>query len=326
MISPDQMFSMRRLKSQVLPRALMVAAIAAAALGSTVQAATTPAEIVIDGPESFPENITSTKSGTIITGSVGSGGIFRAPPGATAATQWIAAGDNGLLDTFGVLADEASNTLWVCSSRLDPTPPGQVPDTPAVFRYDLDTGAFRSKHPLPGGTGLCNDIVIGPDKAAYIADTTGARILRLADGSRDMEEWSTAIGLEGVDGLAFQDRMLFVNSFTTGKILRLELKADKSAGAPVILKTSRPLTRPDGMRRLNPKQFVLAEGEGTIDLLTIQGDFIDVLTLRSGLNGPAGVTIVGKTIWALESKLFLRNKPQIDPGPFKAYAISLPSR
>ncbi len=325
MICSPHIMSGQHAKRQIPFLALMAAAIAAGASGCAAQPGPSRSEIVIDGPRSFPENITSTKDGTIITGSVGSGGIFRAVPGAAVATQWIAAGDNGLLDTFGVLADEASNILWVCSSRLDPAAPGQVTAKPAVFRYDLKTGAFRSKHPLPGGSGLCNDIAIGPDKAAYVADTAGGRILRLAADSRELTEWSRSNDLEGADGLAFQDRLLFVNSFTSGKLMRIELKADGSAGMPVVLKTSRPLTRPDGMRRLNATQLVMAEGGGTIDVLTIKGDTVAVQTLRSGLVGPAGVTIVGSTLWALESKLSLREKPEIDPAPFKAYAITLPS-
>lgn len=323
-------FSPRAMSVQLTKRpipllALVSAAIAAGASGCAAQPAPSRSEIVIGGARSFPENITSTKDGTIITGSVGSGGIFRAAPGAAVATQWIAPGDNGLLDTFGVLADEASNTLWVCSSSFDPAALGQAAAKPAVFRYDLKTGAFRSKHPLPGGTGLCNDIAIGPDKAAYVADTAGARILRLAADSKELTEWSKSKDLEGADGLAFQDHQLFVNSFTSGKLMRIQLKVDGSAGMPVVLKTSRPLTRPDGMRRLNANQFVMAEGGGTIDLLTVKGDTVDVHTLRSGLVGPAGVTIVGKTLWALESKLSLRDKPETDPAPFKAYAITLPS-
>jgi hypothetical protein len=325
MICPPLICSAQHPKRRTAFLALWAVAVAAGTSGCAVQPESSRSEIVIDGPRSFPESITSTQDGTIITGSVGSGGVFRAAPGAAVATQWIAAGDNGLLDTFGVLADEASNILWVCSSRLDPAAPGQVTAEPAVFRYDLKTGAFRSKHPLPGGSGLCNDIAIGPDKAAYVADTAGGRVLRLAAGSQELEQWSTSQDLEGADGLAFQDRLLFVNSFTSGKLMRIELKADGSAGIPAILNTSRALTRPDGMRRLNATQFVLAEGGGSIDLLTIKGDTVDVRTLRSGLVEPAGVTIVGNTLWALESKLSLRDKTGADPAPFKAYGINLPS-
>lgn len=280
---------------------------------------------MIEGQRTFPENITSTNDGTIITGSVGSGGIFKADPGAAVATQWISPGNNGLLDTLGVLADEPADILWVCSSRMDPPLAGQSSSMPAVFRYDLKTGAFRSKHPLPGG-GLCNDIAIGPDQAAYIADTTGGRILRLANDSETLEEWAKSKDLEGADGLAFLESQLFVNSFTTGKLVRIPLNGDGTAGTPIPLKTSRPLIRPDGMRRLNATQLVLAEGGGAISILTIEGGTVDVQTLRSGLIGPAGVTVIGRTVWALESKLLLRDKPRLSPSPFKAYAIALPAR
>lgn len=307
-------------------RRLIGAAVAVLALGCLAQAASPITEIVIDGRHSFPENITATRNGTIITSSVGSGGIFRAAPGAALAIQWIAPGDNGLLDAFGVLADEASNTLWVCSSRMDPPGPGAAPAVPALYRYALDTGAFRSKHPFPGGAGLCNDIAIGPDGATYASDTTGARILRLRPGGQDLEVWARTPDLDGADGLDFHGRQLYVNSFTTGKLLRIGLQADGAAGAPVVLATSRPLVQPDGMRRLNDRQFVLAEGAGHISLLTVRGDTVDVRTLRSGLAGPAGVTVVGNTLWALESKLSLRGKPGVDPAPFRAYAVALPVR
>ena len=295
--------------------------LAVLAIGFAAPAASSSTEIVIDGARTFPESITSTRDGTIITGSVGSGGIFRAVPGAAIATQWIAPGANGLLDTFGVLADDASNTLWVCSSRMDPPLDGEPPAVPALYQYHLETGTFRSSHPMPGETGLCNDIAIGPDKAAYVADTTGGRILRLPVGGKILEEWSSSAELDGADGLDFHERQLFVNSFTTGKLFRIELKPDGSAGAPVTLTTSRPLTQPDGLRRLNDTQFVMAEGAGTIDLLTVKGDTVEVETLLSGLIGPAGVTIIGDTIWALESKLSMRGQSEVNPAPFKAYAV-----
>lgn len=307
-------------------RALLGAALAAASIGAGAQPATPRTELVIDGARTFPENITATRDGTLITGSVGSGGLYRAAPGAARATRWVAPGDNGLLDTFGVLADEASGSLWVCSSRMDPPAAGAPPEVPALYRYALASGAFRSKHPLPGGSGLCNDIAIGPDGAAYVADTTGGRLLRLPAGGQVLEEWARSAELDGADGLDFDGRQLYVNSFTTGKLLRIELKPDGAAGAPLTLATSRPLVQPDGMRRVKANQFVVAEGSGHLSLLTVKGNTVQVASLRSGLVGPAGVTVAGNTVWVLESKLSLRGKADADPAPFKAYRVPLPSR
>ena len=63
--------------STAVPRAILTAL----AIACAGQAAASPTEIVIEGENTFPENITSTRDGTIITGSVGSGGIFKAAPG-----------------------------------------------------------------------------------------------------------------------------------------------------------------------------------------------------------------------------------------------------
>jgi hypothetical protein len=76
------------------------------------------ASIALPGDRVFSENITSTKDGTIYVGSLGSGGIMRIKPRSSHAEIWIKAGAFGSRSIFGVLADERSNTLWVCSNDL----------------------------------------------------------------------------------------------------------------------------------------------------------------------------------------------------------------
>jgi streptogramin lyase len=76
------------------------------------------ASIDLPGDRIFPENITSTKDGTLYVGSLGSGGIIRIKPGAAKAELWIKPGTFGSRSIFGVLADERSNTLWACSNDL----------------------------------------------------------------------------------------------------------------------------------------------------------------------------------------------------------------
>ncbi len=46
--------------------------------------------------------------------------VFRATPGSPKAEAWIKPTEqNGILTILGVLADERSKTLWICS---DPSP------------------------------------------------------------------------------------------------------------------------------------------------------------------------------------------------------------
>src|ERR1700692_4438998 len=90
--------------------------IAGCLMGSNAFAA--PASIGLPGDRVFPENITSTKDGTLYVGSLGSGGIIRIKPGAAKAEIWIKPGAFGSRSIFGVLADERSNTLWACSNDL----------------------------------------------------------------------------------------------------------------------------------------------------------------------------------------------------------------
>jgi hypothetical protein len=81
------------------------------------------------------------------------------------------------------------------------------------------------------------------------------------------------------------------------------------------------------MRALARNQFLLVEGVGQVDRVTIDGNNAKIEVLKAGFNGPTAVTQVGKTAWVLEGKLKYMNDPKFkdqDPGPFKAYAVPIP--
>ena len=50
-------------------------------------------------------------------GSTAKGTIYRAAPGASQAEPWIQASTAGLTNVLGVLADDKTNTLWVCQNN-----------------------------------------------------------------------------------------------------------------------------------------------------------------------------------------------------------------
>jgi sugar lactone lactonase YvrE len=313
-------------------KSLSLSALAAALLVSGVAAAA-PNEISIPGDHTFPESITGTSDGTLYIGSLGDGGVFRVPPGGSAAVPFIAKGASDLLSVIGVLADEKSGTLWVCSSDLSAAgvivPTGKKPT--ALKAFDLKTGAAKGSIPLPGDKQFCNDMAIGKDGATYVADSLNPTILRLKPGSTSFEIWAKdeRFGGEGfnLDGIAFgSDGNLYVNTYNSHRLFRVAVTGDGAAGAVTELKPSQPLDHPDGMRMLGRNTFLMIEGAGRLDRVSIDGDTAKIEVLKDGLKVPVSVWQVGDTAWALEGQLdvlFDPAKKGTKPEPFRAVAVSV---
>jgi sugar lactone lactonase YvrE len=299
-------------------------ALLAAAMGAC--AAPSVTEITLPGSLVFPESITSTPDGTLIVGSLGHGDVLRIAPGKAEAEEWIKPGTGGMNGVLGVYADEKNKSLWVCSNNLD----GKGEATSAMS-FDLKTGAPKGTYLLPGQGTLCNDIAVAPDGTAYITDTRQGSVLMLKPGAKTLEVAAKDPLLAGADGLAFGDKTtLYVNSVTTGKLLRLKLGPDGKSGSIVELKLSRPLDRPDGMRAVGKQRLLLAENSGKMDIVTFNGEDLlnaDVKTVKEGLESTPGVTATKGMAWIVEGKLNYRNDPNMkgkDPGMFKMYAVPLP--
>jgi sugar lactone lactonase YvrE len=292
-----------------------------------------PSEIRIPGDRAFPESITSTADGTIYIGSMALGQVYRVPPGADTAEPWIKQGTNGLISVVGVLADDRSGTLWVCSSNM--TGMGVSfsgsPAETSLKAFDLKTGTPKGSYPFPEGKGFCNDVAIGRDGAAYVTDTIIPRILRLKQGAAQLETWveNPVFGTTGanLDGIAFGgDNNLYVNTFEGFKLFRVNVDADNSAGAITELRTSQPLDHPDAIRPLGGQTFLMIEGAGRLDRVEISGDAAKLTVLKDGMNGPVSVTQIGNTAWALEGQLellFDPSKSNTKPDPFRAIAVPL---
>jgi hypothetical protein len=297
------------------------------------RAATTPLsdalidDVLIDDTNVYPESLSSTKDGTLYIGSM-KGIIFRAPPSRLKATPWVRpTPENGLLTIFGVLADERSHTLWICSSPSSLRNPPAV-GTAALMAFDLKTGTQKAVYPFPAPASVCNDVTIAHDGAAYVSDTPNGRILKLARGSKELTVFALDERLKGIDGIVLSaDEVLYVNNVQKGQLLRVDRTKDGHAGEITQLTTSLPLGGPDGFRLIRGRTFLLAEGtSGRIDEVTIEGNRAEIKVLTEGLLSPPGVTLVGRTAYAIEGKIgYLidsRLKGQ-DPGAFIVHAIPL---
>jgi len=124
-------------------------------------------EVTINDTGVMPESLTSSQDGSIYFGSVPKGTIYRAAPGAAQAEQWILASASGLTSTYGLLADDKNNTLWVCENSSGGRG-GPVVGQTALRSFDLKTGATKGTYPFPTNGGVCNDMAVATDGSGHL--------------------------------------------------------------------------------------------------------------------------------------------------------------
>jgi sugar lactone lactonase YvrE len=234
-----------------------------------------------------------------------------------------------------VFADERSNMLWACSNDLSALggPSGSGDSRSALKGFDLRTGVAKRSVPLPGAHAFCNDIAVDARGAIYVTDSAGPNVLRLSAGASTFEVFATSPqfsppeGGIGLDGIAFgHDGNLYVTTYTAGGLLRVDVKAGRADGVTKLHGGS-PLTRPDALRSLGENTFLLIEGAGTLDRVSITGDAFAAAPIRGGFREPTSVTQVEATAWVCEGQLsffFDPAKRKSSPSlPFRIYAVPL---
>jgi sugar lactone lactonase YvrE len=296
--------------------------------GGIARAQTAPVSVP---DKSFPESLTSTKDGTIYVGSFNLGGVVKAAPGGKA-EQFIKPGTAGSRSVLGVLADEKNNTLYVCSNDITGFGVPGPSDTKGAWLkiFDLASGAPKGSFPLKDPKSLCNDIAVGGDGTAYVTDSFTPNVYSLKPGGTALDIWATDPMLApakdgvGLDGIAVgADGNLYVTTYIPAALFKIAVK-DGKAGTVTALKTSRPLDHADAMRAFGDS-FLLIEGAGRLDKVTIKGDEAQIETIKDGLAEPVSVTQVGNTGWVAEGKLsyIIGDNKEKDPGPFTIKPVAL---
>ena len=307
-------------------RAGVASVLAAMAAAVSAQAAP-PADVRIDDVNVFPESLSGGPDGSLYIGSM-KGIVFRARPHAAMAEAWIQpTPENGILSLLGVLADGRSKTLWLCSSPSTLRSPPAV-GVASLMAFDLKTGVRKGAWPFPAPASACNDITLGRDGAAYASDTPNGRIFVLKPHAKALELFAEDPKLKGVDGIVFSgDGVLYANIVSRGALVRIDRGKDGRFAGITELKLSQPVAGPDGFRLISGRRFLLAEGaSGKVDEVRVQGDAATIRVLRQGLVSPPGVTLAGRTAYAIEGKILYLIDPKLkgqSPGPFFARAIPL---
>lgn len=290
------------------------------------------AETPVSVPDkSFPESVTSTKDGTLYVGSFNEGGVTRIAPGGKA-EQFVKPGANGSRSTLGVLADEKSGTLYACSNDLSGLGVKGPSDAKGsvLVTFDLKTGADKGSFPLGAAPSLCNDIAVGDDGTAYITDSLAPNIYSLKPGATKLEVWATDPAFApakdgvGLDGIAIgADGNIYLTTYIPAKLFRVTIK-DGKPGTVTELKPSRALDHADAMRAFGDS-FLVIEGAGRLDKVTVKGDEAQVDIVQDGLTEPVSVTQIGNTGWVAEGKLSYIIGPNKgkDPGAFTLKPVTL---
>jgi sugar lactone lactonase YvrE len=267
--------------------------------------------IEVPGPTAYPESIAAAHDGTLYVGSLASGGIVAIRPGARKAEPFIAPGAFGSRSTFGLLVDDNTSLLWVCSndvSGLGIAGPGDATGS-HLIAFDVHSGEGKIDAAFPAGPALCNDLAIASDGSIYVTNSLAPQILRLPKGSNKLEvwhedaQWTPPQQGPGLDGIAVGgDGNVYVNTYVKGELFRVDV-IDGKADKVTKLSTSRPLVKADGLRTLSGTTFLMTEGGGSVDRVTVSGDTATIETLKDGLSDPTGVALVNGQLYITEGQL-----------------------
>ena len=269
----------------------------------------------LPGEKFYPESLSATSDGQLYVGSIATGAVVKFGAGETSPTVFLAPGGT-LKGVAGVLVDTVTNSLFVCA--VD----SSFQITPNVRRYDLATGALFATYSLPGtpaetekpnpALGFPNDLAFDASHRLYVTDSFGGRVYRVSDleTSSTMSLWATDpslapthMGTFGADGISWDGAGFFVNNNDTGALVRIGMNSDGSAAAVTQITVQPVLQHPDGQRQLDAHTLLVVDNTGSIRKLAVNASAATSIDVRSGLDAPTSVAVVGDVYWVAEGQI-----------------------
>lgn len=290
--------------------------------------APTQTEVQLPGPAFYPEGIAVSDDGTFYAGSLGTGAIALAKPGVLGADIFVPG--RPMFGVYGLEVDEAHGTLWACTYD-DTLPPAQPAHLAA---YDLATGQQKASHPMPGGSGFCNDVTVDPAGNVYATDSLANTIVRLPLGGSALTTWAEnaafAPDVEGdytLNGIIHDGANgLYVVKSDTGTLFSIPINPDGTAGAPVVIPVEPALITPDGLERVDAQTLLVVENSaGQASTVTLSGGTGTKAVIANGFTEPTAAAIRGDSAWVLESQMgYLFGVPGTPTLPFRVHRVVLP--
>jgi sugar lactone lactonase YvrE len=268
----------------------------------------TEPHVDLPGDRYHPEGLAIDSAGNMYIGSVGTGEVLRLGHDDLVPERLVAPGTDEMTAAVGLVVDEGTDTLWVCSADVTFMKPN------ALKSFRLSTGTPIDSFLLPDGQGICNDLVLDPRGNLYVTDSVTGRIHRLAAGGSALEVWSAdpafapaTPGEFTVNGADFDpvSNSLYVVKSSSGDLFRVPLDPSGAAGAAEKIALDRPLLGPDGLRVFNDSTlFVVENGEnGQLTRVDLTGDQGSAQVVADSLEQPSGLVIDGDQVWVAEGQI-----------------------
>jgi sugar lactone lactonase YvrE len=238
----------------------------------------------------LPEGIAIDRDGTIYVTLSPRGEIRRIAPDGTQSTfaQISPAGAG-----FGPLglAFDRDGDLYVTAATFDPASSG-------VYRVGDDGSSER----IAGSTAIVlpNAIAFDGQGRMYVTDSVTGSIYR-AVGNGPLEPWlsdprllgdgSFGFGVPfGANGIAYRQGSLYVTVTEKGRVMRVPVASDGTAGTPQVFAESAQLLGADGLAfDARGNLYVVANVQNRLVRLAPSGAIETLATAADGLDFPAGI-------------------------------------
>jgi sugar lactone lactonase YvrE len=300
----------------------------------------------------FPEGVAVDKNGNFYIGSMELGAVHIAQPNSEESEPFIEPdATNELVSVIGLYVDDATDTLYVCSSDAGNSPQAGTAQA-AIKAFQLPSGDFIASYEWPefsgtpwtdevpsGVNGFCNDMAMDADGNLYATDSWYPRILRLPAGGDALEEWlvdpifhptDDPWHLNGID-IDQSNNTLYAVENHPGTLYAVPIKSNGDAGKPTEIEVSpRALLNPDGLKLAAPNLLITAEGGndgGGVSVVRVDDTSATVEEVISGFDQVATLALREGSAWVVENQgdHFWGpndNGPDADP-PFRLVEVPL---
>lgn len=300
----------------------------------------------------FPEGVAVDKKGNFYIGSMELGVVHIAQPNSEQSEPFIEPdATNELVSVIGLYVDDATDTLYVCSSDAGNSP--QAGTAPAAIKaFSLPSGDFVASYAWPafsgtkwtdevptGVNGFCNDMTMDADGNLYATDSWYPRILKLPAGGDALQEWvvdpifhptDTPWHLNGID-IDQSNNVLYAVENHPGTLYAVPIEPNGDPGTPAKVDVlPRALLSPDGLKLAAPNLLITAEGGnagGGVSVVRVDGASATVDEVISGFDQVATLALREGSAWVVENQgnHFWGpddNGPDADP-PFRLVEVPL---